>query len=280
MNESSNYKMEPFLDFHLHSTGSDGAFPPKRVVDLAIKRGLKFICFTDHYPRPIDKKTQQYNPHSYYLEVLRLKAKYKNISIFYGAEYDWLESYEQYIKHEIEKRNYDYILGSVHFVRGKDGNLAIIDFSKESLLKIANELGSMQILVMEYYRQVRLMVQSKLFDSVAHLDLITKYNKDSCLFSEKDSWYQEEVFKTLDTIKKYGTCMEVNTSGLRHPVDELHPSKWVLEAARDRKIPITIGSDSHGQLFQYLDVAFKMVKDVGFKSIVRFDNRKMIKVEL
>ena len=269
--------MKPFLDFHLHSTGSDGKFTPRQVIDGAIKKGLKFICFTDHYPTPPDKRDwgQNYNLDSYYGEVHKLKKQYKNIQIFYGAEFDWFDD-SDYIKEEVKKRDYDYVLGSVHLIKAD----CVVDFSLEEIKEIAKKFGSMKKLILDYYRQIRLMVKSKAIDTVAHFDLIKKFNKDSCLFSEKESWYREEIFKTLDTIKQCGVCMEVNTSGLRHPVDEQHPSTWILREIKIRNIPITIGSDSHGKLFQKLDQAYEIVKAVGFKSIVRFDNRKMIRMNL
>ena len=36
------------IDFHTHSNASDGALSPSELVDLATKKGLKYIALTDH----------------------------------------------------------------------------------------------------------------------------------------------------------------------------------------------------------------------------------------
>ncbi len=36
------------IDLHMHSTASDGSFPPEEVVDLAAKNGVEVISLTDH----------------------------------------------------------------------------------------------------------------------------------------------------------------------------------------------------------------------------------------
>lgn len=40
--------VEPLADLHAHSTISDGTLTPQEVLDLAFKRGLKYLAITDH----------------------------------------------------------------------------------------------------------------------------------------------------------------------------------------------------------------------------------------
>lgn len=37
-----------YIDMHVHTTASDGRFPPSQVIDMAIEKGLKGIAITDH----------------------------------------------------------------------------------------------------------------------------------------------------------------------------------------------------------------------------------------
>ena len=37
-----------FVDLHLHTTASDGAFSPKRIVQMALDAGLRAVAITDH----------------------------------------------------------------------------------------------------------------------------------------------------------------------------------------------------------------------------------------
>ena len=36
------------VDLHLHTTASDGQYPPERVVQMAYERGVTFLAVTDH----------------------------------------------------------------------------------------------------------------------------------------------------------------------------------------------------------------------------------------
>ncbi len=36
------------IDLHTHSTASDGAYPPEKLIELAIQRGLRALALTDH----------------------------------------------------------------------------------------------------------------------------------------------------------------------------------------------------------------------------------------
>jgi len=52
-----------FVDFHLHTTCSDGAWTPKRLFDEVRARGLEYFCVSDHdtvdaYPVPADLRSR------------------------------------------------------------------------------------------------------------------------------------------------------------------------------------------------------------------------------
>ena len=36
------------VDLHLHTTASDGQYPPEQVVRMAHERGVTFLAITDH----------------------------------------------------------------------------------------------------------------------------------------------------------------------------------------------------------------------------------------
>jgi histidinol phosphatase-like PHP family hydrolase len=46
------------INFHMHSTGSDGKMKPEEVVQEAIAAGIKYMCFTDHYETHMDTLIQ------------------------------------------------------------------------------------------------------------------------------------------------------------------------------------------------------------------------------
>jgi histidinol-phosphatase (PHP family) len=86
-----------------------------------------------------------------------------------------------------------------------------------------------------------------------------------------------DVFvETVDVLKENKVCVEVNTSGLRAPCKEIYPTKAFLKICCERGVPITLGSDSHApeNIGKDFDKALEMIKEVGYESIMSFNNKK------
>jgi len=280
----------PKINFHIHSNGSDGQLTPEQVVKEAIEAGISFMCFTDHYRQPflIEPKwpTEGFHSKDYVNEVRKLQEIYKNqIDISFGAEFDWIESYKTWLKKEIIKEKYDYIIGSIHILM-KDGQLSYgLDFGKdgkEEWTKHIESFGGIKLFAKEYYKQMRLMAKSGLYDAVGHFDLVKIYNKDSSFFSENEDWYKQEVLSTLDIIADSKLALEINIRGFYKTVGVQYPSLWILKEARKRNIPITIGTDCHrkGEVGQDIDKAYDLARQAGYTEIVRFKARKMISIPI
>ncbi len=277
------------INFHIHSTGSDGKMTPEEVVKEAIAAGIHYMCFTDHYNQPAhvdpDWNTEEFHSLEYVKEIRRLQKKYQGIiDISFGAEFDWLEKYQNWIKAEIAKKDYDYALGSIHllWINGRYYSLDNGRDGKQEWLDVAGLFGGVKNLVKEYYRQIRLLAKSELYDCVGHLDLVKMYNSKGDLFSEKESWYQEEIKQTLDEIKNANMAIEINTRGLVKVTAVQYPSFWILKEAKKRDIPLTIGTDAHSpnDLNLELEKAYKLAKRAGYKEIVIFKSRKKINIPL
>ncbi len=78
------------MNFHIHSTWSDGTYTPEIIVREAIKRKIDKIAITDHY---YTKKTASLPPKyiKMYVEDLKaLRKKYeKDIDLYIGLEIDF-----------------------------------------------------------------------------------------------------------------------------------------------------------------------------------------------
>jgi histidinol-phosphatase (PHP family) len=216
------------VNFHIHSTGSDGKVSPEEIIQKSIEAGLTHICFTDHYPRPTnDEWTKKFHSKEYTEEIKKLKEKYKDkIDISFGAEFDWFEEHKDKISQLIKNEKFDYILGSIHFLKMKSGQDGPIYYNKGLFEDLIKDFGSIESVIREYYKQIRLLVNSKLYDAVAHLELIKAFYENPSFLNEK--WYKEEVEKTLDEIRKNKTGIEINMSGVRRTVKEPFPSIYVL----------------------------------------------------
>jgi histidinol-phosphatase (PHP family) len=274
-------------DSHLHTKESDGAYTVAEVIDFAVGRGLSYICFTDHYPLPpaLAHNAPQGLSDAYVKEIEEAKTKFTGtIDICLGAEFDWLEDYADWTWQEIAKRNYDYVLGSIHLLNVFDRTrkYGILDMNEEGFREVADIWGGMKNLIAEYYRQLRLMIESGIFDGLGHFDLIKIYNKAAVLFSEESEWYKEHVITTLDVLAQSKMCMEINTNGWYKKCSVQYPSVWILKEACRRNIPITLSSDGHrgDSIGRDLLKAAELAKSAGYDSIVRFKRRTMMRIAL
>ncbi len=78
------------MNFHIHSTWSDGVYTPEIIVKEAIKRKIDKIAITDHYHT---RKTRSIAPGelgTYIADIKTLRKKYaRDIDIYVGVEIDF-----------------------------------------------------------------------------------------------------------------------------------------------------------------------------------------------
>ena len=243
-----------------HATGTVDEY-----IQRAIELGIDEYGFSDHAPMNFDPKYRMdiSQKNMYENWVIDAKEKYKDkIKILLGYEVDYLEGY---ILDEIIKSKVDYLIGSVHFLKNKDD---MWGFDNPEFIGIYKS-KDIDTIWIEYFDAIKAMAKTGLFDIVGHFDLIKVFKflpkKDIRLIA-KDALFE---------IKKSNMILEINTAGLRKPINETYPSKQLLELAFDMDIKITFGSDAHNveQVgFMYED-NLPLVKEIGYKQCVSFENR-------
>ena len=252
------------VNYHTHTTISDGKLSPENLIKLAIKKKFSILGITDHYRFPKGFRswgTKRYLDKNYN-ELKSLQKRYSNkIKILINVEFDWFPEYKKWIINESKKRKYDYKFVSIHFLKvGKD--YFPIDHDEKTLKKIIDKIGSAKKVVKLYYKNLRQGIKTSCFDVVGHLDIIKTYNKNKKYFSYNEKWYQKEVYKTLKLIKKKNMLLDLNTKGLRKPCAEQYPSLEILRQAKDMGIKYLIGTDAHsGEELEF-----------GFDKIDKFKN--------
>ena len=237
------------VNYHTHTTGSDGMLKPEDLIKVAIKKGFDVLGITDHYHFPKgfrDLENESYSD-EHYKELKRLKEKYKGkIKVLVNVEFDWLEDYKKWVMKEAIRRKYDYRFISVHFLKVEKAYLPL-DYSEEVFQKMIKDKGGIKKLVQDYYSTFRDAINTGCFDVVGHLDMIKIWNKNKKYFSGKEDWYKEEIQKTLRLIKKKNMKIDLNTAGLRKPCAEQYPSLDILKEAKKMKISFLVGTDAHKQ---------------------------------
>lgn len=261
------------IDYHIHTTRCGHA--QGSMADY-IKRAQELLFlevgFADHLPLLIREDptlTMSINELAGYIEAVEvLKRDFPGITIKTGIEADYFPGMEGYTKRLLDQHEFDYVIGSVHFIDGWgfDDSRHIEGYETRDIYD----------LYANYFEMVASSASSGLFDIIGHLDLIKKYN----FRPKKDitSMVEDVVLE----IKGAGVCIEINTAGLRKPVGEMYPSDEILKLCARAGIPITLGSDAHNpeQVGMDFNLALALASRVGYSQIAVFKKRRRDFIEI
>jgi len=253
-------------DYHLHTPlchHAEGL--PVEYAQAAIDRGLDEIGFSDHNPMP-----QQFDNWrmaigdlpAYFDMVQAARERFPALPIRLGLEVDYLPGQETWVEHLAEKADWDYFIGSVHYIANgwAVDNPELISRFKE---RPVEEIWTM------YWKAYEQCIRSGLFDFVAHPDLVKKFGHRPA--GDLRKYYEPSI--TAAAEKK--VAIEINTAGLRKPVQELYPSREFLEMAFAAGIPLLINSDAHApeEVGADFPAAVQLAKEVGYTETLRFEKR-------
>lgn len=224
--------------------------------------------FSDHAPlvsHRDSKITMDFDQLPTYLQMIEKIQKqfHKEMTIKIALEADFIPGYEQKTKNIIEGYPYDYIIGSVHFIRtwGFDDPAQRETWSSKDINQVYHD----------YYQLLRQSAQSGMFQIIGHCDLVKKFGHRAT-----DNMF-DEVRKTAKVFKDSGVAIEINTAGLRKPVKEMYPSLDCLKIYCQAGVPLTFGSDAHAPSEVGMDFnkAFELARTAGFKEYLIFKQRKI-----
>ena len=261
--------MIPIPDYHMHTPLCGHALgEPFEYAEQAIKVGLKEIGFSDHAPfvHKVDPRVTMNHQQlpDYYHMMEDVKEKYKGrLEIKIAIEADFIPGYESKTKVVLEDYPYDYVIGSVHFIKewGFDDPAERSKWDEQDVNGVYHD----------YYDLLRRSAQSGLYDIMAHVDLVKKFGHRAT----EDM--TGEVQKTAKVFKDCGVAIEINTAGLRRPVQEIYPALSALKIYAQAGVPLTFGSDAHkpNEVGCDFDLAVELAKQAGYKEYVLFRKRKI-----
>lgn len=256
------------LDYHMHSTVSfDGHDTPERMVRAALDAGLREICFTDHidYEAGAERQTMVFDTAEYNAAYDHLEAP--GLKIRRGMEFGLKPGNMVDLKRDLQRRRFDFVLGSVHFVdeqdvywepywRGKTVEQAERRFLEETLTCVRSHED---------------------FDVLAHLTFLSKARAHIAPRPIPYELHRELIDEILTTLARKGKGLEMNTSGVDRCGDFL-PGEGYFRRFRELGGEIvTVGSDAHtyDRVGQYTSRACEILKDI-FGYVCTFENRKPI----
>lgn len=256
------------FDFHIHSYVSfDSQSDPLEVCAAAVKRGLKEICFTDHYDENPDPMGLCYR-----FSIEAYNAAYDNLSypglrIRRGVEVGLTADNQDFVRQLLSLRDFDYVIGSSHFVDGLDPYESRFWEGRTPRASIARYLEA----------TLETVSRQEEFDVLGHL---TYPSKSPCNPTGQPALYsdhREVIDEILRVLIAKGKGMEINTSGVDR-VGVFLPDEAVVRRYHQLGGEIiTIGSDAHtpDRVGQYTDRATQLCREV-FGYVCTFENRQPV----
>lgn len=265
--------MPILADLHLHSSYStDSNAPMEEMILKAIDKGLSTICFTEHvdleYPETPDFPAGSFNlnPDAFLYELLGYKSKYADkIEVLFGLECGMQPHLSRENAKIIKEHEYDFILGSVHLVDGKD-------VYYPSFYEGITEEEALRKYLEDTYRNIRVFGN---FDSLAHMDYIIRYCKNMDQTYEYAK-YKDIIDKVLEHLIDREKALEINTGSLRMGMKECNPCFDVMKRFHELGGEfVTIGSDAHtpADIAHGFDKAAELLSACGYKYYTVFSGR-------
>jgi histidinol-phosphatase (PHP family) len=250
------------MDYHIHTKASpDAKGDMKDYVEKAREQRIDEIGFSDHVLlHPASRyPSLSFQSVSEYVQSFLAFREESDLPVKLGVEMDFFPDAMEKIRSFIERYPFDYVAGAVHFIGDWliDSRSQIHEYEKRDIQRVYEE----------YFGLVRKLCESRLFDSLAHPDLVKIFGfRPDCDFS----------YILEETAESIAICVEINTAGLRRPCAEIYPSEQFLKILRSYNVPIVFGSDAHepSDVGRNFKEAINLARRAGYTSACLFDRRE------
>lgn len=264
------------FDYHTHTPRCHHARgEPVEFAQRAYDLGLDELGFSDHAPWIIQHPGQQVAMRpdelpAYVHDIQQLREQFARTAdrpfrIRLGLEMDYVPSRIDAARAAMQDYRWDYLMGSIHHI-----GLTALTSPRES--RFLFERCSLEEIAEMYFAAIERMVAEGFCDVITHLDLPRKYGdfEPGAMLR----WVQP----LIPRIKAAGMAVEINTSGVDHPIGQPYPERPVIQALVEAGVPLMVTSDAHTpeQIGRHLEQAYETLRQLGVTQLVRFEDRRMI----
>ena len=264
-------------DYHVHLRPDDDGTPAaeyftagnaERYREVAEERGITELGVAEHIHRFTQSLDIWQHPWwrkwarddvDAYCEFVREETDMK-----LGIEADFVAGAEDRSANFLEAREWDFVVGSVHFLRDEavdmdDWSVWGRGYSPEKVWK-------------RYFDTLGEAARTGMYDIMAHPDLVKVWGRDA---PQPEGDLRRYYEPAIDGFLEGGVAVEVSTAGLRKPVGEIYPSRRFLEVVVDAGLPIALSSDAHvaDDLGHRYDDALALLEEVGIRELCVFEGR-------
>jgi histidinol-phosphatase (PHP family) len=226
----------------------------REMLEAAVEAGYHTFGVTEHAPR-VEARFLYPNEIALGWDVPKLLADFERYAqtlptlaeefadrliVLRGFEIEVVpaDSYVSLMQDYRRRYAFEYIVGSVHYVREIS-----IDGSAEDFQTAIDTCGGIEPLAVSYYQTVAEMVTALRPEVVAHLDLIKLHGRHFGL-QETDT-VRRAAEEALEAVRATRGIVEVNTAGYRKGLGEPYPAPWLVQLAQRMGVGFCLGDDSH-----------------------------------
>jgi histidinol-phosphatase (PHP family) len=268
-------------DYHVHLRPDDDDTPPERYFtaanaeryrEAASERGIAELGVAEHIHRfsqalevwqhPFWRRWARDDVDDYCAFVR------EQTDLRLGIEADYVSGREDRIASFLDAREWDYVVGSVHFVQD-----AAVDLDGPDWEHVWGRGDRADKVWERYFATLGTAARSGLYDIMAHPDLVKVWGSARPQPERDPRHYYEPA---VEAMLEAGVAMELSTAGLRKPAGELYPAPALLEMAVDAGLPIALSSDAHEpeHVGHRYDEALAALADAGVGELCVFERRR------
>lgn len=231
-------------DLHMHTAYCDGKDTPEDMVLSAVDKGLDTVGISGHSYTFFDESycMQKEDIPRYIAELRYLRAKYfDRIHVLCGVEQDYYSDYPT--------DEFDYIIGSVHYIKVGDEYIPV-DESVEILRAAVQKHfgGDVYALCELYFDTVADVVEKTRCDIIGHFDLISKFIEREPLFDTEHPRYVKAWKAAADRLVTYDVPFEINTGAIsRGYRTQPYPDEEMIAYIKAKGGRLILSSDAHSK---------------------------------
>jgi histidinol-phosphatase (PHP family) len=263
-------------DYHLHLRDDEPGTPPEkyftdanveRYLEAAARAGVGELGVSEHIHRFADSLAIWRHPfwEENAIDDLDAYCEFvRSTPLRLGIEMDFVPGAEDRIANLLDRHDFDYVVGSVHFV----GEVAVDHEGYDAWEKH----GDSDRVWREYFELLAEATRTGLFDILAHPDLVKVWGDARPAPARDPRFYYEPA---VEAIAETGVAVEVSTAGLRKPVGELYPARPFAEMCVEAGASFSLSSDAHvpEHVGYAYDRAMEYLRDLGVGEICVFERR-------
>jgi len=171
-----------------------------------------------------------------------LKEKYQGrMTVLCGLEKDYYSAVDESI--------FDYVIGSVHYVKCGD-IYASVDLSPEETENVVKTFfdGDPYAYAKAYFSLEADLFRHVKADIIGHIDLLTKFHEKTPLLDTQDKRYVTAWQEAVEALIPYGKPFEINSGAIsRGWRTTPYPAPDILRFIKERGGHIILSSDSHAK---------------------------------